>query len=391
MLLTELYKRIRPQLSRFYKKMKLDSINRDFRRGKPVLFIGNSEEKIQRILNFLNLSKSRYRTITTERYSELNLSNYSAIVRLEEFGKRRKRISFRQFDCDDANNRNSAWELCDLHSALLPAPPLSSRQYKYALTQILEQKRNIAYIFGTGPSLSDAIKFDWSGGYRIVCNTIVKDPETWQHIKPDAIVAADALYHFSDSKHAQAFRKDLESRLDDYPCFFFFPERFYSTVYNALPRHRNLLCPVPPGIHTKPHLSMLKTRGGPVGTGNILNLLLLPIACTLSKNVGLIGFDGRAPKDSGFWSNSSKHSYPDLIEDLKITHPPFFNFHVPKEDITKYVRKVHGDALDNRLIQAEAEGWSFKLLAKSYTEVLQKRLDLSALPPETSALSDATE
>jgi len=105
----------------------------------------------------------------------------------------------------------------------------------------------------------------------------------------------------------------------------------------------------------------------------VLNLLLLPLGCTLSKNVFLWGFDGRAPNDQLFWANSAKHSYPELMDTLRAAHPSFFEHFVPADKPTQYVRKVHGDQLDECLSQSERDGWSFVMMHKSWTPTLQKR------------------
>ncbi|WP_458868572.1 hypothetical protein, partial [Enterococcus faecium] len=80
--------------------------------------------------------------------------------------------------------------------------------------------------------------------------------------------------------------------------------------------------------------------------GNVLNKLLLPLGCNLSKHVGLWGFDGRAPKDQLFWSNSQKQSYTELMPTLQAAHPAFFDHFVPRENPEKYVQSVHGDVLE---------------------------------------------
>jgi hypothetical protein len=102
--------------------------------------------------------------------------------------------------------------------------------------------------------------------------------------------------------------------------------------------------------------------------------MLLPLACTFSKNIFLWGFDGRAPGDAMFWKNSDKHFYNDDVSQLTKLHPAFFDFHVPKGNETNYVKKVHGDALEHFLHAAERNGFSFTMLHFSHTEVLQKRI-----------------
>jgi hypothetical protein len=107
--------------------------------------------------------------------------------------------------------------------------------------------------------------------------------------------------------------------------------------------------------------------------GNVLPLLLLPLACSFSQKVYLWGFDGRGPEDKLFWRNSAKHSYPEYIPELQRAHPAFFSYNLPKENLNKYVQQVHGDVLEAELTKAEEKGWKFFMMHKSWTPTLQKR------------------
>jgi hypothetical protein len=235
-----------------------------------------------------------------------------------------------------------------------------------------EQKLDKSYIFGTGPSLEKAIDRDWSDGYRIVSNTIVKDPVLWKHLNPHFIVAADAIYHFGHTSFAHAFRKDLKDRLSETPTFFVYPAFFDAIVQRHFSPYKDRLIPIPMGFHQNLHVDLCTEFRLP-NLGNVLPLMLLPLGCTLSKTVCLWGFDGRAPSDQLFWRNSAKHTYEELIPDIQRAHPCFFQHHVPKEDPNKYVRRVHGDLLEERLTAAEALGYQFRLLHRSWTATLQKR------------------
>jgi hypothetical protein len=106
---------------------------------------------------------------------------------------------------------------------------------------------------------------------------------------------------------------------------------------------------------------------------NVLNLLLLPMACALSKRVKLWGFDGRAPGDKDFWKNSSLHFYSEHVEELKTLHPAFFTAKIPKGAENNYVKTVHGEVLETLLSNAEKIGWEFQMLHPTHTETLRKR------------------
>jgi hypothetical protein len=108
---------------------------------------------------------------------------------------------------------------------------------------------------------------------------------------------------------------------------------------------------------------------------NVLATLLLPLGCTLGTDVRLWGFDGRAPSDSGFWANSDRHAYPELIQSIRDAHPAFFAEKTPTGEEAQYVNRVHGDLLDERLTEAEGRGFQFRMLHASWTPTLQKRYD----------------
>lgn len=229
-----------------------------------------------------------------------------------------------------------------------------------------------AYVFGTGPSLAKAIDKNWSDGIRIVCNTIVRDQKLWHHIDPHVIVAGDGLYHFGVTDFARSFRKDLALRLSESPhTIFIYPGMFDVLVHREFSHCRDRLVPVPTGQSIALHKTLAADFELP-NLGNVLNLLLLPVACSVRKDIGLWGFDGRAPADKLFWSNSGKHSYPELMDTLRTASPAFYDVMVPKDDPEKYVRSVHGDVLAHALKVAEADGYRFEMLHDTWTSALQK-------------------
>ncbi|MEM7117717.1 MAG: hypothetical protein AAF614_35125 [Chloroflexota bacterium] len=282
------------------------------------------------------------------------------------------------FDIDYRRNPQDGWAWCDLaaYAAPVVVPPDTQEQFCSYVTQLRQLGLQKSYIFGTGPSLAKAIERDWSDGYRIVCNTIVRDAELWHHLQPHIIVAGDGIYHFGHTRFAHAFRRDLLARLHESEARFVYPARFDAIVRRELAVVAEQLVPIPVGRHRQIHVDICQTLGQGFGLpnmGNVLPLLLLPMGCLLSRQVGLWGFDGRGPNDQLFWKNSNKHSYPELLPDLQKAHPTFFSHNVPKENPTRYIKAVHGDSLDDALSVAEQAGWQFEMLHHSWTETLQKR------------------
>lgn len=250
----------------------------------------------------------------------------------------------------------------------------SRDRFNNLMSMLYDKKLLKSYLFGTGSSLEKAITRDWNDGYKIVCNTIVKDKELWHHLNPDIIVAGDAIYHFSENLFATAFRHDLASRLEETEqTVFIYPSIFHPFVKTYFKKFENRLIPIPVGHHNNFVHDLTKDFSLPQ-IGNILNLLLLPLGMTLSKNIYLWGFNGRAPDDKDFWKNSNKHFYTNLVFDIKSKHPQFFNHYVPAGNQAKYVETFHGDNLEIELTEAETKGWSFNMMHFSYTPALKKRI-----------------
>lgn len=285
-----------------------------------------------------------------------------------------KRIRENCYDINAQVNPSAGWEWCRLSFAMTGKRARSDARKRFIcyLADLRRSNFQRCYIFGTGPSLERAMSMDWSDGYRIVCNTIVRDEQLWNHINPHFMVAADAIYHFGFTPFARQFRADLRARLTQTNTCFVYPEAFHGIVMAEFAAFSERLIPIPQGLRDGIHQSLEEKFDLP-NLGNVLNLVLLPLACTLSRNVFLWGFDGRAPGDKLFWSNSTKHSYPELMPTLIDAHPAFFEHYVPKADPNRYVKSVHGEELDEALAKAESAGWRFVMMHKTWTVTLQKR------------------
>ena len=256
-----------------------------------------------------------------------------------------------------ATNRNADWERD--HSKLLS---LTKRLVSLGLSK--------CYVFGTGPSLASAHGCDFSSGYRIICNTICKAKSLFDHIRPHVIVAGDALYHFGDTLHAECFRRDLHQRLKESDCAFLYPEVFRLRVENEFSDVCDQCYPVATSLNgiTPANNQVLQFSHRP----NVLGSMLLPLACHLSKEIHLLGFDGKKPEDKLFWSNHPEVTYPGLIEIMADEYPSFFHHYVPPHDPQRYSRLAHGDLLESALNDATQRGWQFRLLAPSVSPALSK-------------------
>jgi hypothetical protein len=283
-------------------------------------------------------------------------------------------------DLDYETNPVDGWDLMDLSVAI--SGGTRRKATKAARDRFVDHVEKLksagprpAYLFGTGPSLHLAADRSFADGTAIVCNTIVRDPELWHHLSPAFLTAGDAIYHFGNTPHAQAFRRDTLLRLkeSDGRTLFVYPSMFDVVVQSEFRDVQSMLVPIPFGEHTDITVDLTKHFALPA-VSNVLNALLLPLGCSVSRDVRLWGFDGRGPTDTGFWANSDRHAYPELMQSIRDSHPAFFADKTPVGNEAKYVNQVHGDWLDERLTEAENRGFTFEMLHHSWTPTLQKRL-----------------
>lgn len=282
-------------------------------------------------------------------------------------------------DLDYETNPIDGWALLELGSALshksLEKSIAAARELFVArVGELKADGQRPAYLFGTGPSLELAAQRTYSDGIAVVCNTTVRDPNLWHRLNPAFFAAGDANYHFDDNPHARAFRADALLRLQESEgrTLFVYPAPFDVVVRSEFRDVEEVLVPIPWGEHTDITVDLVQRFELP-RLGNVLNALLLPLGCTLSQDIRLWGFDGRAPNDNGFWSNSTSHAYPELLRSIWDAHPAFVAELIPKGNEIQYVNSVHGDLLNDRLSDAEGRGFRFEMLHPSWTATLQKR------------------
>ena len=231
------------------------------------------------------------------------------------------------------------------------------------------------YVFGTGPSLDQAWERSFADGYRVVCNTIVRNRALLDHIAPHFIVAADAVHHFDGNTHAAAFRADLAASLRDRELRALVPDLFYPLLVAYHPDVVSKVIPVRTdleGIHIDMKRCLAYTN-----LPNVLNGLLLPLASSLADEVLLLGFDGRAPEDEAFWANSEANSYPEYKAAIKIAHPQFFR----GTDYAHYAAE-QSDAAELILSKGESLGKHYFCLNRTHIPALARRMMPTEHAPE---------
>ncbi|NVK57616.1 MAG: glycosyltransferase [Alteromonadaceae bacterium] len=234
-----------------------------------------------------------------------------------------------------------------------------------------------AYVFGTGPSFSDFVSsHDFSDGLTIVANSIVKNVEALEILKPKIICAADPIYHAGVSSYAGAFRTELIAALEMTGAWFVCPMRDFPIYQSCMPVHlRDRIVAIPFNAKVAPPIDLTETfHLSPYP--NVLTLALLPLASTFADKISVIGCDGRKLLDDAFfWSHDKKVQFNDKLVEIQAAHPAFF-----KIDYNDYYMD-HCRDLEFVLNELEESGKTVESLTPSLIPALDYRYtDQHAVP-----------
>jgi len=204
-------------------------------------------------------------------------------------------------------------------------------------------------VFGTGPSLSEALSREHHHSFNIICNTIIKNREFTCRLDPKILVASDAHFHFSYHRYSTRFLTDLSAFLHHSSSSFFTFDKFAVFLRLRLPQIANRVFGMPAGRKSYGFDFDQDFRLFP--GDSVLNMFLLPLASFLGNDISLNGFTGRAPSDRYFWSHNELHQYVELMADVRSAHPAFFR----NRDYGKYANTVDDD-IRLRVVAARGAG-----------------------------------
>jgi len=269
------------------------------------------------------------------------------------------------------------------HNAILRGELMSAAEREAMLEECHERLKAVApglkkgksYVFGTGPSLADAEKYDYDDGNTIICNTIIRNKHLLEKLQPTAIVAADPALHFGVSRYATLFRQDLVEAMETYDSLLFIPMGYYPLFIMQYPQFKDRTFGVPVVPATIDNISIDLSENYQIACyANILTMFLLPLGATLGEDIHVFGCDGRKPEGvpednaSPFWEHHKDSEYEDAYHTLQEAHPGFFKLNLQEwyddhcENVAKLVRKI------------ENEGGRIVTRSRSFIPVLTRRL-----------------
>jgi len=227
-------------------------------------------------------------------------------------------------------------------------------------------RKDKAYLLCTGPSLSRFAEFDFSDGHVIGCNTSVSNQALMSHARPCLMVAADPVFNFGPSVYSDHFRRDLMRGAESQPFFFLTLRAYERLAARHLPLGPDRIAHIRPGADAIPR--RLDDRWIAPSTGNIMTLLMLPAAFTISRSIHIIGADGREPGEDYFWKHDPTSQLSGEMDTVRAAHPAFF----ARRDYRAYYDE-HCRVVDEQIRVIEAAGGEVRSLTPSHIPALRER------------------
>lgn len=278
---------------------------------------------------------------------------------------------------------------------------LSINNFQNLLAKIKQYKK--AYVFGSGPTLEQyGKKFDYDDGFRIVCNSIVKNKDLMLHINPHVLVFGDAQHHASPCLYAATFRDTVLEALD-YSDFYIVTEDYFAPLLLAhYPElERRIIGIEAPGVwdlslsevmrmvalrpHKIPWFDKIPGHDESFNfptterfyvrrAGSVLPSYMIPLASTACDDIYILGADGRDPNgrkpdETYIWSYSKTCQFSDdLMQTAFNTHPAYFRDRPYTE-----VMDIYSDNYEELLQFGENCGKKYYSLTPSFIPPLSKR------------------
>lgn len=247
---------------------------------------------------------------------------------------------------------------------------LYEQQSKEKFADMLNKNKDKkkGFVFGTGPSLELASNFEYrTDSFKIVCNSIVKNKVLLEHIKPDVLVFADPVFHFSFCAYAQEFRREAIEVIRSSDIYCIIPDFCVPLLTAHFPEIEDKLIGIPSHSST---YNIPSTKASVVkATDNILTLLMLPIASAVSEEIYILGCDGRRKEENYFWQHSKSSQFDGLMDTVFKAHPSFFN-----DRSYEGYYEIHCEVLKSLIEFGESKNKRYYSLTPSYIPVLEERM-----------------
>lgn len=241
-----------------------------------------------------------------------------------------------------------------------------SKEVFSALKNSIATKR--ANIFCTGPSIDEIYEEDFSESINIITNSMVKDKEFLERIKPKVLMFDDINFYVSPNEYCLRFYQDVLEAVEKYDMYLVVYNYREPLILRHFPTFQDKLIGMPFGAKTYnfPSCDYFCTRG----TNNILTELAIPIASALCEEIGLAGCTGRGPEEKGYyWRHNPKTQYIDLMQSVFNMYPSVFRY----QKYDNYYER-HCKIVRELLEFGEKMGKTYLNLTTSFIPALKERM-----------------
>lgn len=235
------------------------------------------------------------------------------------------------------------------------------------MSKLFKDKKS-STCFVTGPSFSKYSEFSFSNeNLKIICNSTIINKDFLKYINgPDILVFSDPVFHFSSCEYSCKYRDLIEETLKDYPeTYIIIPDVTVPLMNLHFPHLEEKIIGVSFGDEINwPNFENLTA----MRTGNILTLLMLPLAASLTDKIYIIGADGRNKEEKYFWKHNKSAQLNDEMESAYMTHPSFFR----DRSYSGYY-EVHCQIMQDMVSKIEDDNKVLFSLTRSYIDPLVQR------------------
>ena len=225
-------------------------------------------------------------------------------------------------------------------------------------------------LFGNGPSLARVVetRSPVASGLRGVCNSTMSDAAALDYLRPQLMFCGDPVQHCGASLYAGRFRSDVARAMED-------ESRFLFTQLGYVPYFREVM---PPAAHDRiigvgndrrPQFNVeLDKEFLTAATANIFTMLVLPVGCTIAREIDIYGCDGMSfAAATKPWSHANEDDYMGKMAVTHRVHAGFWKRNY-EEEYWSYCRDM-----EDILSAASARGIQVRARTASYVPALAKR------------------
>lgn len=200
----------------------------------------------------------------------------------------------------------------------------SHKRFKDKMSSLQNSGYLASALFGTGPSIDLALKYDFSKCFTHVCNTVILSEELMSHIKPDFVSAGDVVSHFGVSLYAHEFREKLFETLRDSDMMFLTTSQFGYLFMLHYPSVADKVLACDQRGFT-PNYDLVADWTLPC-LDSVFNIHMAPTCSTFANTIFVLGCDGKNPDEElneDFWQHSKEAQLHDLVDTGHECHPTF--------------------------------------------------------------------